>query len=28
LLDSFSLEMKKPFVLYNLAEYGGDYGTS
>jgi len=28
LLDSFSLEMKKPFVLYNLAEYGGDYGIS
>jgi len=28
MLEGFTLEMKKPFVLYNLKEYGNDYKIS
>ena len=28
MLETFTQEMRKPFVLYDLAEYGDEYGVS
>jgi DNA-directed RNA polymerase specialized sigma24 family protein len=28
MLDTFTPQMRKPFVLYDLKEYGNEYGIS